>query len=98
MNIVNIWNNFRYGFLPYLKVRTIFLWWSVRYGGSNNIPREIIAARMEKNIEHTRESLLNARRALPEDATKEDREMLLKTISEHDEIERIYREQNKDGM
>lgn len=87
-----MWDRIKYEFLPFLKVRVIFTWWAVRYGGVKNIPPQKIAARMERNIQRTRESLYNALRAIPTDATDEERQMLLDAIREADEIERIYRE------
>ncbi len=82
----------RYGFLPYVKVRGLFLWWTIRYGGAKNIPPELLIKRMEKNIERTRESLQNALRAMPDDTTKEERDMLFKAIHESEKLERIYRD------
>lgn len=76
----------------YIKVRGLFLWWTLRYGGVKNIPPELLAERMERNIERMKDSLMNALRALPDDATDEERQMLLDVIKESNEIERIYRE------
>jgi hypothetical protein len=81
----------KYELWPYLKVRSLFFWWAFRYGGVKNIPPEILRERMEKNIEKTRESLQNALRAMPEDATDEERDMLLDAIHENNEVERLYR-------
>jgi len=82
----------RYEILPYLKVRLLFWWWVVRYGGVRSIPREVLAERMERNIERMRENLMNALRALPDDATEEERQMVLNAIGKSNEIARLYRE------
>lgn len=56
------------------------------------IPPKLLAARMETNITRMNDGLMNALRALPEDATEEERQMLLDTISESKDIEHLYRE------
>ena len=87
-----MFDTLRYQLLPYLKVRLLFTWWSIRYGGVKNIPSEKLAERMEYNITRTRESLYNALRVMPDDVTEEERQELLDTIREFDEVERIYRQ------
>jgi hypothetical protein len=87
-----MFDKLRYEIFPYLKVRAMFLWWTIRYGGAKNIPPELLAERMEKSIARMKQALQDALRALPDDATEEERQMLFDTIREHDEIERMYRE------
>ncbi len=82
--------------LLYLKVRGLFFWWALRYGGAKNIPRELLEERMEQNIKQMKASLMDALRALPDDATDEERQMLLDTIKKSNEIEHIYREGQRD--
>jgi len=82
----------QYEIWPFVKVYAMFTWWRIRYGGAKNIPPELLQRRMEQNIESIRENLYNALRVLPEDATEEERQILLDAIQESQDVERLYRE------
>jgi len=87
-----MFNKLRYEILPYIKARLVFGWWVLWYGGAKNIPPELLWRRMEKNLECMRDNLNNALRALPDDATDEERRKLLDAILESKKLESAYHE------
>ena len=91
-----MWQKLRYEIWPVIKVYTLFTWWRIRYGGAKNIPPELLRERTERSIENMREQLHEALRALPDDATDEERQQLLDAIKENEEIAEMYREQFDD--
>jgi hypothetical protein len=86
----------KYEIWPYLKVRLLFFWWIIRYGGARNIPREMLRKKTEDNILRMKESLMNAIRAIPDNATEEERQMLFDAVRECGEVERLYQESQKE--
>ncbi|PIP86966.1 hypothetical protein COW81_02780 [Candidatus Campbellbacteria bacterium CG22_combo_CG10-13_8_21_14_all_36_13] len=76
----------------------IFYWWILRCGGAQNIPKELLMKKTEDGLRRTMESLYNALRVMPDDATKEEKEMLLKAIHEINEVQHMYEEGMKNDL
>lgn len=63
---------FRYETWPWIKVKIIYWWWIIRYGGKKNIPLELIFGQITKSIEDFKENLEKAFSFSKDDMSKEE--------------------------
>lgn len=85
----------RHTLWPAVKVRFTYWWWTVKYGGRNNIPPELIFERMEASMRRSHESLMAALSAMPEDIEEEKRQEFLDLLSGGAKLEEEIREARK---
>ena len=52
---------------PVVKVKCIYFWWVIKYGGKRNIPPELMFKQIEKSMARFAESMEQALRAMPPD-------------------------------
>lgn len=58
-------NYLRYRLWQFIKVKCIYVWWILRYGGKKNIPPELIFKQMEKSMARFSENMQHAFRTMP---------------------------------
>jgi len=73
-----------------VKVRLIYWWWIIKYGGKKNIPPELIFGKISGNIERMRENLTQAFRYMPDDASESEKKELLDLIRKTDDLEKAF--------
>lgn len=88
-------NYITYTLWPWLKVKTRYWWWVLKYGGKKNIPPELIFGQMEKSMERMKENLMQALRHFPEELGGEEKQMLLDAIGKAEELSKAQREIRK---
>ena len=72
---------------PFLKVKLIYFWWIVKYGGKKNIPPELIFARMQTSMERMNKNLMEALRHLPSDAGEEEQQKVVTLVQTAADLE-----------
>ncbi|MCR4307419.1 MAG: hypothetical protein NUV80_02580 [Candidatus Berkelbacteria bacterium] len=86
----------QFEFWPWVKVRSLFWWWVIKYRGKRHIPARVIFEQMEKSIRSLNENLLNAVGAEPDDLPKAERlqarEALMKAVKLEGEIKKMKSE------
>ena len=87
----------RFRVWPMVKVKTIHLWWAIRYGGKKNIPPELIFGQMEKSMARMRESLEQAFRLMPPDAPEEEKRDILRALELAQQLEEGQKEIKRDA-
>ena len=70
----------KYEIWPWVKVRSIYFWWTIKYGGKKNIPQELIFNRMQKSLENSNKNLMNALRVMPDDISADKKEELMNLL------------------
>ena len=55
----------KYTLWPLIKVKCIYFWWIIKYGGKKNIPPELIFGRLEKSMKRFAENMEQAFRHMP---------------------------------
>lgn len=65
-----------YRFWPAAKVRLVYWWWILKYGGKKRIPPELVFSRMRESMERMNENLMQALRHLPPDAAPKEKQEL----------------------
>lgn len=55
----------KYNVWPFIKVKCIYFWWVIRYGGKKNIPPELIFGQLQKSMKRFSESMEQAFRHMP---------------------------------
>ncbi len=63
----------KYTVWPYIKVKGMHLWWTVRYGGKKNIPPEVIFDQLGKSMKRFTENMEQAFRHMPEDLSDSEK-------------------------
>ncbi|HEY4508412.1 MAG TPA: hypothetical protein VJJ55_02020 [Candidatus Paceibacterota bacterium] len=84
-----------YTLWPWLKVKTRYWWWVIRYGGKKNIPPELIFGQMEKSMARMKENLMQALRNFPKELGEEDKQMLLDAIGKAEEMDKAQQEMRR---
>ena len=77
---------------PWVKVKSRYYWWVIRYGGKRNIPPELMFGQIEKSVARMKENLMQALRHLPPDMGEEEKNMLLDAIGKADALDKKQRE------
>lgn len=67
----------KYSLWPAIKVRLTFWWWTVKYGGKKNIPRELVFNKMTASMERMQKNLMDALRHMPADIGEDEKKELL---------------------
>ena len=81
---------------PWVKVKAVYYWWVIKYRGKKNIPPELIFSQMARSMARMNENMQLAMRALPDDASREEKEQLMELLSQanvlEDEVGRVKTE------
>lgn len=85
---MSFWETVKYEIWPALKVRLIYWWWIIKYGGKKNIPPELIFGRINKSMARISENLMDALKTMPPDATEDEKKELINLIRETGELEK----------
>lgn len=82
-----------YTIWPWIKVKSTYYWWVIKYRGKKNIPPELIFLQMARSMARMNENIQLAMRVLPDDASREEKEQLVELLSQsnllEDEVGRI---------
>jgi hypothetical protein len=73
-----------------VKVRLIYWWWIIKYGGKKNITPELIFEKISGNIERMRENLTQAFCHMPDDANENEKKELLDIIRKAADLEKAF--------
>ncbi|OGZ65340.1 MAG: hypothetical protein A3C50_01410 [Candidatus Staskawiczbacteria bacterium RIFCSPHIGHO2_02_FULL_43_16] len=65
---------------PWVKVKTIYYWWIIKYGGKKNIPRELIFQKLQENMESMTKNIVDAVRVSPENQMDEEEKKITREI------------------
>lgn len=84
---MNIWEKIKYGLWPAVKMKLKIWWYSLRYGGKDNIPPEVLFGEMEDSMERLQENLMNALRDMPDDISDEDQAQLLEALQKAKDLD-----------
>ena len=57
----------KYTLWPFVKVKCIYFWWVLKYGGKRNIPPNLIFGQIEKSMARFTENMQQAFRHIPAD-------------------------------
>lgn len=57
----------KYNIWPFVKVKCVYFWWVLKYGGKKNIPSELIFGQLEKLMKRFAENMEQAFRHMPTD-------------------------------
>jgi len=87
----------KYSLWPAVKVRGIYWWWILKYGGKKNIPPELIFGAMERSMQRMDENIKNALRAMPEDASEEEQQMMRDLLRESARLEQMRKEAQRES-
>jgi len=70
----------KYNIWPWVKVKSMYCWWIIKYGGKKNIPPELIFEQMQKTMDGLTNDLMGAFRSIPHDATEQEKRELYDII------------------
>jgi hypothetical protein len=77
-----IFDYLKYGVLPWVKVKSRYFWWVIKYRGKKNIPPEVISEQINKSISRSAKSLEEALKGTPESLDEKKIERAGKTLEE----------------
>lgn len=72
---------------PVVKVKTLYWWWIIKYGGKKNIPPEVVLGSMEKAMKDVLSSVEQAFRLVDSDASPEEKEIAAATFAKVQELQ-----------
>lgn len=73
-------------FLSILKVKMVYWWWIVKYGGKKNIPPEIVFNKMEKTMQGFAHDIEQAFRLVDADAPQEEKDLARDAFAKAQEL------------
>lgn len=82
----NNMNFIKYKVWPYVKVKMIYWWWVVKYGGKKNIPPDLVYNQMEKSFKKLNENLFAALRLTPDKIDKGEQKQINELLSKMNEL------------
>ncbi|MFH1162363.1 MAG: hypothetical protein V1696_03795 [Candidatus Jorgensenbacteria bacterium] len=88
----------RYSFWPMVKVRLLYWWWIVKYGGEKNIPKELLFKKMAESMSRLAENLEAARRAMSPDADQEETKTLIDIMRKVGSLKENVEEAKRDSL
>ncbi|OGN00014.1 MAG: hypothetical protein A3B91_03385 [Candidatus Yanofskybacteria bacterium RIFCSPHIGHO2_02_FULL_41_29] len=81
-------NLIKYNLWPLIKVKTMYWWWIVKYGGKKKIPHDLVFKKIEETMQSFKDDLMQAVRYSPEDMTEEERKEFIKILEKTGELSR----------
>lgn len=68
----------QYDWWPRMKLRLLYYWWVLRYGGKKRIPREIVFGALARSVARMQEDLRKAQEDIPLETMNEDERLMLR--------------------
>jgi len=79
----------RFTVFPYIKVRSRFWWWVIKYRGKKNIPKEVVFGALIETAGRLSNDFEMARRTIPDAMPEQERQQLYSIIEKIEEFERM---------
>ena len=97
---MNLFERIKYDLWPFLKTRLYLWWWTIKYGGKKNIPKEVFFAQMAKSMERLNQNLQCARASAMDDSDIKKSEMdeIYDVIRKVEKLQDGVEEMQKNGV
>lgn len=81
----------KHNFWPLIKVKIIYWWWIVKYGGKKKIPHDLVLKKIEETMQSFKDDLMQVVRHSPEDMSEEERKEFMKIIEKTGDLSREFK-------
>ncbi|MDP3696874.1 MAG: hypothetical protein Q8R55_02470 [Candidatus Taylorbacteria bacterium] len=85
-------NFIKYTIWPTVKVKAIYWWWIIKYGGKKNIPPDMIFGKIGANLQGIKNNLMDAIRVSPGKMDKKEMDYFMQIMEKLGELDQGIRD------